>query len=81
MMIVLFMAHISGASATRILKETTAILQEEVAEMDKDVVTPILTVEIMVVKEEEAEMIDTTTLVTTRTMKIITWKMSRNKEL
>jgi hypothetical protein len=79
-MIVLFMADISGASATRILEEMTAILQKEVAEMEKDVLMPILAVEIMVVKEE-AKVVDTMTLVTTRTMKIITSKTWRNKEL
>jgi hypothetical protein len=80
MMIVLFMADISGVSAIRILEETTMILQEEVAEMDKDVVTLILAMEIMVV-EEEAEVVDTMTLVITRTMRIIMSKMHRNKEL
>jgi hypothetical protein len=38
------MVNISGASATRILEEIITILQEEVAEMDKDVATPILAV-------------------------------------
>jgi hypothetical protein len=80
MMIVLFMADISGVSAIRILEETTRILQEEVAEMDKDVLILILAVEIMVV-EEEAEVVDTIMLVTTRTMRIIISKMCRNKEL
>jgi hypothetical protein len=80
MMIVLFMADISGASAIRVLEETTAILQEEVAEMDKDVATLILAVVIVVV-EEEAEVVDTMMLVTTRTMRITMSKMCRNKEL
>jgi hypothetical protein len=80
MMIVLFMADISGVSAIRILEEITMILQEEVAEMDKDVAMLILAVVIMVV-EEEAEVVDTTTLVTTKTMRIIMSKMHRNKEL
>jgi hypothetical protein len=79
-MIVLFMADISGVSAIRILEETTTTLQEEVAEMDKDVATLILAVVIMVV-EEEAEVADTMTLVTIRTMRIITSKTHRNKEL
>jgi hypothetical protein len=80
MMIVLFMADISGASAIRILEETTATLQEEVAEMDKDVAMLILAVVIMVV-EEEAEVVDTMMLVKTRTMRIIMSKTCRNKEL
>jgi hypothetical protein len=57
------------------------ILQEEVAEMDKDVAMPILAVVIVAV-EEEAEVVDTMTLVTTtRTMRIITSKTCRNEEL
>jgi hypothetical protein len=55
------MVDMSGASATRILEETIAILQEEVAKMDEDVVTPILAV--MTVVKEVAEAVATTTMI------------------
>jgi hypothetical protein len=82
--IVLSMVVISGASATRILEEEIIIiLQEEVAEMGKDVVIPILAVAIMVeeVAEAVATTITTTMLVTTTIMNITTWMVCRNKEL
>jgi hypothetical protein len=55
------MVDLSGASATRVLEETIAILQEEVAKMDEDVVTPILAV--MTVVKEVAEAVATTTMI------------------
>jgi hypothetical protein len=81
---VLHMVEISGASATRILEETIMILQEEVTEMDKDVVTPILAV--VTVVQEVADAVATTTMtttimVTTMATNITTWMVHCNKEL
>jgi hypothetical protein len=74
-MIVLSMVDVSDASVTRVLEETIMILQEEVAEMDKDVAVLILGVVIVV--EEVAELVATTTattiLETTMAMNITTW--------
>jgi hypothetical protein len=60
------------------------ILQEEVTEMDKDVVTPILAV--VTVVQEVAEAVATTTMtttimVTTMATNITTWMVHCNKEL
>jgi hypothetical protein len=70
------MVDTSGTSATRVLEETIAILQEEVAKMDKDVVTPILAVATMV--KEMAKAVATTTTTTTTTTTIMVTTMARN---
>jgi hypothetical protein len=81
------MVDTSGTSATRVLEETIAILQEEVAKMDKDVVTPILAVATMVKEMAKAVATTTTTtttttiMVTTMARNITTWMVHCSKEL
>jgi len=79
-MIVLSMVDISGASATRVLVETTATLREEAAEMEDEVVA--IPVVAMTVVEEVAKAVAATTttmMETTVATSNATWMVRRNE--